>query len=38
VLEPQPVEGLLGTAPTTEVTVEADRMTAVQVDYDTGIR
>jgi hypothetical protein len=38
VLEPQPVEGLMGTAPTTEVTVEADRITAVQLEYDTGIR
>ena len=37
-LEPQPVEGLMGTAGTQLVTVKDGIAAAVQVDYDTGIR
>jgi hypothetical protein len=38
-LVPQPVEGLMGTAPSIDFTVEAGRPTTeVQVSYDTGIR
>ena len=37
-LEPQPVEGLLGTAPSQQVTVVASIATTVEVLYDTGIR
>lgn len=38
-LEPQPVEGLLGTAPSVEVTVgEAVPTGPVEIIYDTGIR
>ena len=35
---PQPVEGLLGTAPTISVTLTAAQTQQVTVDYDTGIR
>jgi hypothetical protein len=35
---PQPVEGLLGTAPMITVTVTAGQTLRVTVDYDTGIR
>lgn len=38
VLEPQPVEGFMGTAPPVEVTVEDGAASEVQLDYDTGIR
>jgi hypothetical protein len=38
VVEPQPVEGLMGTAATLEVTVVDGRAAQVQLDYDTGIR
>jgi hypothetical protein len=38
VLEPQPVEGLMGTAAAVAVTVEDEKTTEVQLDYDTGIR
>ena len=38
VLEPQSVEGLLGTASPIEVIVEPDQIKAVHVTYDTGIR
>jgi hypothetical protein len=38
-LEPQPVEGLMGTAPPLQVTVEAGGETSeLAVSYDTGIR
>jgi hypothetical protein len=37
-VEPQPVEGLMGTPATTTVTVVAGQATTVQLDYDTGIR
>ena len=37
-LEPQSVEGLMGTAPPQEVTVVAVAPTTVEVVYDTGIR
>lgn len=37
-LVPQPVQGVMGTAPPAPFTVAAGRETAVQVDYDTGIR
>ena len=37
VLEPQPVEGLLGTAPSQDFTVDDIRV-ALDVAYDTGIR
>jgi hypothetical protein len=35
---PQPVEGLMGTAPPFSVTVTAGTPTLVEVTYDTGIR
>ncbi len=38
VVEPQPAEGLLGTAAPQDVTVADGAVTAVQLDYDTGIR
>ncbi len=38
VVEPQPAEGLLGTAAAQEVTVVDGAVAAVQLDYDTGIR
>ena len=37
-LEPTPVEGLMGTAASTSVTVDAGAITEVQLEYDTGIR
>ena len=38
-LVPQPVEGLLGTAPPVQVTVEEGvRLEPIQISYDTGIR
>jgi hypothetical protein len=37
-LEPQPVEGLLGTAPPASLTVAAGVLTIQSVSYDTGIR
>lgn len=38
-LVPQPVEGLMGTAPAIEVRVEADEpVTDLRIGYDTGIR
>jgi len=36
-LDPQPVTGLIGTAPGQSVTVQAHQFTDVTVDYDTGI-
>lgn len=38
VVEPQPVEGLLGTAGPQGVSVVAGSAVAIQLDYDTGIR
>jgi hypothetical protein len=38
VVEPQPVEGLMGTAAPSEVTVGDGIAVWVQLDYDTGIR
>jgi hypothetical protein len=38
VVEPQPVEGLLGTAPPQTVTVGAGATVTIAIDYDTGIR
>jgi hypothetical protein len=38
VVEPQPVKGLMGGAPPTEVTVAAGAITPLDVVYDTGIR
>jgi hypothetical protein len=38
VVEPQPVEGLMGTAAALEVTVVDGIAAQVQLDYDTGIR
>ena len=38
VLEPQAVEGYMGTAAAIEVEVQAGVTTEVQLDYDTGIR
>jgi hypothetical protein len=38
VLEPQPVEGYMGTAPPLEVSVQDGITAEVQVEYDTGIR
>ena len=35
---PQPVDGLLGTAPVVTVTVAAGQTLRVTADYDTGIR
>ncbi len=37
-VEPQPVQGLMGTAPGVQVTVEAGHLATVSIDYDTGIR
>jgi hypothetical protein len=37
-IEPQPVEGLMGTATTIEVSVKDGVATHAQLDYDTGIR
>ena len=37
-VEPQPVKGLLGTAPPKDVTVGAGAPTTIAVVYDTGIR
>ncbi len=38
VVEPQPVEGLMGTAGAQDVAVVDGAATAIQLDYDTGIR
>ena len=38
ILEPQPVEGMMGTARPQDVTVVGGAPTTVQVAYDTGIR
>ncbi len=38
IVTPQPVEGLLGTAEATEVTIRPNRVTEVVAGYDTGIR
>jgi hypothetical protein len=38
VLEPQPVEGLMGTAPAIEVSVVNGFPAQVELEYDTGIR
>lgn len=38
VVEPQPVEGLMGTAGPQSATVREGSATVVQLDYDTGIR
>jgi hypothetical protein len=38
VLEPQPVEGLMGTAAALDVTVVDGHAARVKLDYDTGIR
>jgi hypothetical protein len=38
VIEPQPVDGLMGTAAALEVTVVVAIAAQVQLDYDTGIR
>lgn len=38
VVDAQPVQGLLGTAPKQAATVEAGAMTDIPLDYDTGIR
>ncbi len=35
---PQPVDGLLGTAPPIDITIVAGQTLVVTVDYDTGIR
>jgi len=35
---PQPVQGLLGTAPMIDVTLSTGQTLRVTVDYDTGIR
>ena len=37
-LQPQPVEGLMGTAPPVDVTVVIGQPAEVTVSYDTGIR
>jgi len=37
-VQPQPVDGLLGTAPPVSVTVTAEEPARVTVSYDTGIR
>jgi hypothetical protein len=37
-VEPQPAEGLLGTAAAQNVTVVDGQLASVQLDYDTGIR
>jgi hypothetical protein len=38
VVEPQPVQGVLGTAPKQPATVAAGAVTEITLDYDTGIR
>ena len=38
VVEPKPVEGVLGTAAQQDVTVDAGSVAVIQLDYDTGIR
>jgi hypothetical protein len=38
VVDPQPVQGLLGTAPQQPATVTSGSITDIQLDYDTGIR
>jgi hypothetical protein len=38
VVEPQPAEGLMGTAPALDVTVVDGRAAEVPLEYDTGIR
>ena len=38
VVDPQPVQGLLGTAARQPATVVAGAITDVPLDYDTGIR
>lgn len=38
VVDPQPVQGLMGTAPKQAATVAAGAITEIQLDYDTGIR
>ena len=38
VIEPQPVEGLLGTPGVVEVTIESGATTVLELQYDTGIR
>ena len=38
VVDPQPVQGLLGTAPRQPATVVAGAVSDVPLDYDTGIR
>jgi len=35
---PQPVEGLLGTAPAVDVVLAESKALQIQVEYDTGIR
>ena len=37
-VEPQPVDGLLGTAPAFAFSVVAGETVDINVDYDTGIR
>jgi hypothetical protein len=37
-LEPQPVQGLMGTAPSARLTVLAGKLVIQAVSYDTGIR
>jgi hypothetical protein len=37
-LEPQPVQGLMGTAPSATFTVQAGGLSIVPLSYDTGIR
>jgi hypothetical protein len=37
-LQPQPVDGILGTAPPVTVTVSSDEPAEVTIGYDTGIR
>jgi hypothetical protein len=38
VVVPQPVEGLLGTAPPTTITIAPGQLLEVDASYDTGIR
>ncbi len=38
VVEPQPVTGLMGTAPPQDVTVDPGSLATIEVSYDTGIR
>ena len=38
VVDPQPVEGLMGTAPKQPAAVNAGAITEIPLDYDTGIR